>query len=56
MNPYDPTVAAYGRILRKDVYLVFKRLCVLSKAPDDVDAAASADSSNNEVRTCCAVR
>jgi len=25
-NPYEPTVAMYGKILRKDVFLLFRRL------------------------------
>jgi hypothetical protein len=29
-NPYDPTIAYYNELLRKDVYLVFRLLCKLS--------------------------
>lgn len=43
-NPYDPTIAFYNELLRKDVYLTFRLLCKLSmhtgtpqQNPADVD-------------------
>ena len=35
-NPYDPTVAYYNELLRKDVYLVFRHLCRLSIQNDSL--------------------
>lgn len=34
-NPYDPTIAYYNELLRKDVFLVFRLLCRLSLTSDD---------------------
>ncbi|KND04045.1 hypothetical protein, variant [Spizellomyces punctatus DAOM BR117] len=33
-NPYDPTIAYYNELLRKDVFLVFRLLCRLSLTSD----------------------
>ncbi|KAJ3056406.1 Brefeldin A-inhibited guanine nucleotide-exchange protein 2 [Rhizophlyctis rosea] len=35
-NPYDPTVAHYNELLRKDVFLVFRHLCRLSIQTDNL--------------------
>jgi len=34
-NPYDPTIAYYNELLRKDVFLVFRLLCQLSLFKDN---------------------
>ncbi|KAJ1565919.1 Brefeldin A-inhibited guanine nucleotide-exchange protein 1, partial [Nowakowskiella sp. JEL0078] len=36
-NPYDPTIPFYNRLLRKDVYLVFRLLCRLSIHSDSTN-------------------
>ncbi|KAJ3206765.1 Brefeldin A-inhibited guanine nucleotide-exchange protein 2, partial [Dinochytrium kinnereticum] len=33
-NPYDPTIAYYNELLRKDVFLIFRLLCRLSTQSD----------------------
>ncbi|KAJ3192256.1 Brefeldin A-inhibited guanine nucleotide-exchange protein 2 [Irineochytrium annulatum] len=34
-NPYDPTIAYYNELLRRDVFLVFRLLCRLSTQTDN---------------------
>ncbi|KAJ3411239.1 Brefeldin A-inhibited guanine nucleotide-exchange protein 2 [Chytridiales sp. JEL 0842] len=40
-NPYDPTVAYYNTLLRKDAFLVFRLLCRLSTQTDHGNTAAN---------------
>ncbi|ORX41920.1 hypothetical protein BCR36DRAFT_374917 [Piromyces finnis] len=46
-NPYDPTIAYYNELLRKDVFLVFRLLCQLSLFKDNGQAV----SFNNNIST-----
>jgi len=39
-NPYDPTIAYYNELLRKDVFLVFRLLCQLSLFKDNGQAVS----------------
>jgi len=39
-NPYDPTIAFYNELLRKDVFLVFRLLCQLSLFKDNGQAVS----------------
>jgi len=48
LNPYDVTSPSFTKILRKDVFLLFRRLCSLSKSPDETNQVL--DQTSNELR------
>ncbi|ORX80331.1 hypothetical protein BCR32DRAFT_293898 [Anaeromyces robustus] len=53
-NPYDPTIAYYNELLRKDVFLVFRLLCQLSLFKDNGQAVSFNNSTVNNSQPAAA--